>query len=1137
MRSLVLSMLLLAASTLPVPGARAETPDERAFAQAYAQALEALVERRRDDARAALQRAEAIGTRLPGEGTGSRRASPRLKALRYLVAAGYAEYGQRLQASQLLSMNLAESMGPGMHVALARGEGGQALVSRMGSVFAAAQEGDLGKVRSLSHDLGGQSLPGVDLGQFIAQAEMLALVQSGRSPVEHARFAEVAGQLLPGPGSGHAPGPAIAAGAGEPAPGSAVQRLQARLGDFVRDYSQPLSEAYLARSAADIEARRPVRVPPARLREAERELLAILELVEGLPEKEAEHWRREILLPIGMYSQMSGARFSHPVLRNASDCMAKMGDRFDQGVAARAEWIQQCAPMMSTIAAVEVSQTDARDLYAMSMEQLRSLAAEVHRRDAADATLALQVQQRMVELMILRGELEAADALALQMRAATLSGTPEDQARALMAHARVLLSLGDPAAALARTREARALVKARLLAEDPRHADLLALQARARAMLGDDAAIADYRALAAGGREVLAAAAFFQHKGLRGELANMAGRFQDQLRLALDVPAEGLVPESLDTAIVALELLLGNGQATSSSDWRRIRDALGQRFPSEQRLAALDVQLARLLAREGKPADAAREARRAIERLASLDAPHRGAHPDDPYWWLAPTGHVLEHAAPLLRQGALTRGPNAEALFLAVQLAGRDVSGQAVRRMRARLAAASETDASIRRYEALLADRAELSSRLTDAPPELAAGLLAQLAAVQAEQDTLSRSLSRSAPEYWRLVRQSPVTPRQVAGALGRDQVFIHFGWLGDELWVLRTGRDGVQARAVAITPAEMAERIAGLRKTLEPDASGRFPGFDAVAARGLHDLLLGPELSDTAQGTLLVLVPSGPLHALPFAALVREGRDGYLVRHFPLVMSASPGAWLALRELEKRPLPGRGFLGVGNPRLGDQAPAAEEFVVSNALTLRNAARRLPAIKALPPLPDTETEIRRLEVLFGRARNTLLLGEKATEPELRSLPLRDYDILGFSTHGLLSGDVEGIDEAGLVLTPPDIPRAASNDGFLAASEVATLSLDANWVLLAACNTGRVAEGGVPTIGPLAQAFHYAGARSLLVTHWPVASGATLELVGSLVGHHEELGKARALQRAMLGIADDPGHGHPGYWAAFFLLGS
>src|SRR5690606_14076476 len=124
MRSLVLSMLLLAASTLPVPGARAETPDERAFAQAYAQALEALVERRRDDARAALQRAEAIGTRLPGEGTGSRRASPRLKALRYLVAAGYAEYGQRLQASQLLAMNLAEDQGAGVPVAVGRGVGG-----------------------------------------------------------------------------------------------------------------------------------------------------------------------------------------------------------------------------------------------------------------------------------------------------------------------------------------------------------------------------------------------------------------------------------------------------------------------------------------------------------------------------------------------------------------------------------------------------------------------------------------------------------------------------------------------------------------------------------------------------------------------------------------------------------------------------------------------------------------------------------------------------------------------------------------------------------------------------------------------------------------------------------------------------
>lgn len=1127
----------LAASLLLPSHTLAAVEPEVAFAEAYHQALVALVERRRDDARMALQRAEAIGASMPEEQRPGRRATPRLKALRYLVATGYAEYGQRAQAAQLMGLNVGEYLGQGVQAAIIGGEGGQSLLERLGGIVVSAQSGSLQQVRTLARGLEKVAPPDLDLDLFLAQAEMLALIQSGGSPIDHARFADVAQRLLP---SGAPPARQPDAGPLASSPGSETGpslALQQRLEGFMRVHVKPLSDAYIAQMMEDGNGRTRKQAPVDR-GAADAELEEILALIEGLPAEEAERWRRELLMPLGMYVQLSGTRLRHPLLRKAGNCMAEMTPGLDAGIAGQAEWIQRCAPFMGVATAASVAQSDAEQLHDMSLAQLEAVVAETRQRQSQGGQLALRMQQRMVELLVIRGDLEAADALALQMLAATSTAGPEAQARARTAHALSLLALGEPKRALDRVGQARSLLHDIVLPEDARHSELLAMEARAQAMLADPGAAGSYRRLAADGLELLAAASYFQREGLRADLAALGPRFVDKLRMELDVPASELQPAAIHTAIVSMELMLANGQATRATDWQRLRDGLEKRFPGDIRLAALDVQLARLHARDKQRTQAAREARRAIARLAAAGNQRSWLHPRDPVWWSEPTRHVLGHAASLLSDGGTAHGQDADALFLAVQLAGRDEAGQSVRRMRARLAADPGTDHAIRRYEGLLAERAELSARLAEASPELADTLLAPLQEVVAQEQALARELQTSAPAYWRLARQEPVSVAQVRDALGADQAFIHYGWLGDTLWIVRVNHEGASARSLALTGEAAATEIAAFRRSLEPGSDGRFPRFDADGARRLHSRLLAPELRDLATGTTLLLVPSGPLHALPFAALVEGQRDdAYLIRQHPLMVSASPGAWLALRAMNSSAGRDRGFLGVGNPRLAQSTPRAEEFIVSDALVLRNAARRLADIAALPPLPDTETEIRRLEQLFDRPRSTLLLDDGAREQRLRELKLRDYDIIGFSTHGLLAGDVDGVGEAGLVLTPPPQTVDREDDGFLAASEIATLSLDAEWVLLAACNTGRVADGHKPGVGPLAQAFHYAGARNLLVTHWPVASVATLELVSSLVEGHASLGKARALQQAMVQIADSQQQGHPGYWAAFFLLGS
>ena len=149
----------------------------------------------------------------------------------------------------------------------------------------------------------------------------------------------------------------------------------------------------------------------------------------------------------------------------------------------------------------------------------------------------------------------------------------------------------------------------------------------------------------------------------------------------------------------------------------------------------------------------------------------------------------------------------------------------------------------------------------------------------------------------------------------------------------------------------------------------------------------------------------------------------------------------------------------------------------------------------------------------------------------------------FATHGVLSGDIPGILEPALVLSPP-AQASAQDDGVLTASEIGRLKLDADWVILSACNTA--AGDGTPGnegYSGLARAFFYAGARALLVSHWPVASEATVALTTKMfevLGSDGRVSRAQALRQSMLEMIDRPEKSefsHPLFWAPFVLVGN
>jgi CHAT domain-containing protein len=191
-------------------------------------------------------------------------------------------------------------------------------------------------------------------------------------------------------------------------------------------------------------------------------------------------------------------------------------------------------------------------------------------------------------------------------------------------------------------------------------------------------------------------------------------------------------------------------------------------------------------------------------------------------------------------------------------------------------------------------------------------------------------------------------------------------------------------------------------------------------------------------------------------------------------------------------------------------------------------------------LPETADELKAVRLNLGAPASDIHLGKDASETVVKRVPLADYRIVYFATHALVAGQI-GVGEPSLVLSVPKQPTEI-DDGLLTASEVAQLKLNADWVVLAACNTDAGDKQGAEALSGLARAFFYAGARALLVSHWEVNSDAAAKLNIStfdILKGDPSLGRGEAVRRAMLAYMNDaskPTNVYPALWGAFSVVG-
>lgn len=409
---------------------------------------------------------------------------------------------------------------------------------------------------------------------------------------------------------------------------------------------------------------------------------------------------------------------------------------------------------------------------------------------------------------------------------------------------------------------------------------------------------------------------------------------------------------------------------------------------------------------------------------------------------------------------------------------------------------------------------------------------------------------------------------------------------LTNDVQALRCGLDSQEWQGIS-RPNRCA-RLLGLQSRPRIDEVP-LP-FDLAIAHRLYQALLG-QVEDRIAGKQLLVVPSGPLTSLPFQVLVTERPqvavpkrfDGYrgtawLGRRQPITVLPSVSSLQMLRRVVRDSNATRPYIGYGDPLLvGDGscrlpiAPAACASTVSPNGAPRPQRELMEAVnrgldgiyrngsdpvsvtaevRALCPLPDTAFELRCVAESLGAAASELQLGTEATETALRQFSksgkLSDYEIVHFATHGLLAGDVEAITRRGgepaLVMTPPEHPINESDDGLLTASEIAELQLDAEWVVLSACNTAAGDTVGAEAMSGLARAFFYGGARALLVSHWPVYSDAAVQLLDitfATLGHDKTTSRSEALRLAMISLMDNTSqvdNPHPSVWAPFSVVG-
>jgi CHAT domain-containing protein len=503
--------------------------------------------------------------------------------------------------------------------------------------------------------------------------------------------------------------------------------------------------------------------------------------------------------------------------------------------------------------------------------------------------------------------------------------------------------------------------------------------------------------------------------------------------------------------------------------------------------------------------------------------------------------------------------------FVAAQRLHETQAGAALALMSARFAAGNDAVAGlVRRQQDLKGQLDSLDKRITGEigaadgkrNDALILSLRAEAARAQKSLDETAAQISREYPGYAELSSPAPLTLAQSQALLKPDEALVLFVAMNERSYVFVVTHESSAMQEIALRGDELGERVSNLRKGLFNGAAELTP-FD-LYAHDLYFALFGGIENLVAKKPKLLIVPTASLTSLPFQVLVTRKPDAtiapaeryrsaaWLINDKALAVLPSVPSLRALRVYAKASRANKPFIGFGDPVLQRLDPGKARMASRNVQPYQTYYKGtvvdIDALrKGLAPLPETADELYAVARQLGASDSDVRLGAAATLTSVKIASLDQYRVIDFATHGLVAGEVNGLSEPALVLTLPEHPTA-DDDGLLTASRVAKLSLDADWAVLSACNTAAGDKPGAEGLSGLARAFFYAGARALLVSHWPVDSDAAVKLTTAAfaeLAKNPAIGRAEALRRSMQRLIADqssPRNADPAVWAPFVVVG-
>jgi CHAT domain-containing protein len=480
--------------------------------------------------------------------------------------------------------------------------------------------------------------------------------------------------------------------------------------------------------------------------------------------------------------------------------------------------------------------------------------------------------------------------------------------------------------------------------------------------------------------------------------------------------------------------------------------------------------------------------------------------------------------------------------FSAAQLAQRSNTVRFVQQASARIGAAAG-DARVSEAVRRLQDADQtLRGLFAERDAGASAGLDTRIAEAQQARAEAENVVAAAAPGYRQLLL-SAVDADAVAAALGPKEALVTMLLGRRHGWVLMI-RDGVVHSARSSLAEVEATRLVNALRAGVVDADGRPGRFNPAPAQTLYTALLAPLAGALDGAETLIVAPDGPLLGIPFGMLLTgpanpaaPGAAPWLVKRHAIVHIPSPQTLVTLRGAgasSAAPLAYAGF--------GDFVPPTPQQLLASFPADRCAAdARLAA--GLVRLPGTRIEVQEAQRLTGARPQDTRLGAEFTAESLLAGHLGQRRILHLATHALLPGELSCLEEPSIVVSAK-AGAANADSSFVKASELLGLKLDADLVILSACNTGGPGgAGGGEALSGLARAFFYAGARGLMVTHWAVDdAAAALMVADSLRRQQAGASSAASLRGAQLLLLEEAGRllpdsfAHPFYWAPFALIG-